>query len=528
MIPHEEIREKHDHSWTYRLLETIRNSRVQEDLSEVCTTLQKLEDPRVVQPLLQILEDTALPTHMREAASTILGGSCIGLCEDDRRHWWSSSDEILRRHAVLEARTSEAELLVPIASDPDHRFHAEAIRSLQFGFEEPEFQRLSITALSHHDPEVRRAGARNLIWEEPYEAQDALIKALSDESDDVADEALTSISYFSSQKIMRALAELTECAKESRREEIDGVFCKNQHDFEEAYHRLSGDSQAFFHTWLKPVEDLLDLEMEEEEEAAEAEEVVDEVVTLPKYPPDSDSFKILPTAQEIIDHFSDIDRYWQDSCILMFRYDWERLEEATRAVLVSFFQSHEDPSIRELACRPLSLWNRADVLETFLKDPCGGVRKYAACCLQSVTPDPAIASSLWAAYEDINCTGFRAGETLSAFVVHAPKEGLADLLADIALRERRISRKSAAIDELEKLGAHSHLRSLLSLLGEQPLVNWNIHSDLVDYCVSQKLSVPHFAELCGVDDLRLQESLAEAVPYLEPVLLKGLSYAARI
>jgi len=146
--------------------------------------------------------------------------------------------------------------------------------------------------------------------------------------------------------------------------------------------------------------------------------------------------------------------------------------------------------------------------------------------LKSIKSDPAIASSLWTAYEDVNCTGFRASETLAAFVVHAPREGLEDLLAEIALSERRISRKQAAIYELISLGAHSHMRTVLSLLGQPPLLNWSLHRELVDYCADQQLPVPYFAELCGVDDMQLQESLAKALPYLKPILLKGVSYAA--
>jgi hypothetical protein len=262
-------------------------------------------------------------------------------------------------------------------------------------------------------------------------------------------------------------------------------------------------------------------------ELDKAAEENEEAVVLPKYPPDSRSKMLPKTAEEMIEHFSDTDSYWHDSYLHFDVCDWNRMSEKEKRLLVAFFREHHDPHIRELACRPLSLWNRGDVLQEFLLDPCSGVRKYAACYLKQVTPDPSIASSLWAAYQDVNCTDYRASETLAAYVVHAPRAGLEDLLADIAQRERRISRKSAAISLLQDLEAHAHLTALLSLLGEPPLVNWSIHTELVDYCVSQEISVPYFAELCTADDLPLQQSLAKAVPYLKPVLLKGVSYAAK-
>lgn len=518
MIPHEEIRAKHDRSWTFRLVDAIRSSCSYEDLSEICETLQELEDPRAVKPLLQMLEDLSQPFNVRKAASEVLQFSCIGLCDDDRHGWWSSEDSLLRRHAVLEARTSEAHFLIPIASDPEHEFHEEAIRSLQYGFEEPEYQRLSINALSHKNPRVRRAAARNLIWEEPFEAQGGLIRALSDPVEDVANEALTTISYFSSQQILRALSELSKLVSGEKREDLDGVLCRHEYQFEDALSRLSGESHDFFRTWLKPVEDLLDFSEREESDSA-----------LPLSPNTTEQKfdSLLGSTSDIIDLFSDTDLYWHDMYLHFMRFDWASLAETERVALVEFFREHHDPHIREMACKPLSAWNRVDVLETFLRDRCTSVRKYAAIGLQSVAPDPSLAASLWSEYRSVNCTGIRSAATLLAFVVHAPRAGLEDLLVEIAITDRRASRKSAAIEQLVALEANSHMQSVLSLLGEPPLLNWAIHAQLVDYCAEQRISTPFFADLCQVDDLNLQRSLAQAVPFLQPVILKGVKYAAK-
>ncbi len=522
MIPYEEIRKNEDRSWTFRLLDTIRNSRPGDELDEVCNTLGGLDDPRSIEPLIQMLEDVSLPMHLRQAVSLVLRHNCIGRCESDRRSWWNSGDRLLKLHALLEARTSEADILIPVASNPEHELHYEAICGMEYGFEEPEHLRLLIRALGHPDAAVRQAAANNLTWEEPIEAEDGLIKAISDSEHDVADAALTTLSYFRSQKVFRSLSELRHISAESLRGEIGATFENQKEDFEMAYQRLEGQSKDFFLTWLKPIEDLLVFkDYVKEDEKVDAEEAT------PKHPPRRKEKAVLQTAKEVIAFFDDPDGCWSEKHCWRIECDWNQFSNSDRQILAEYFRTHSDHHIKEFGCKPLGLWDRGDVLESFLKDACGGVKRTAAYCLKSVTPDAAIASSLWKLYQDVNSTGNLAKDSLRSFVVHAPREGLEDLLTEIVRRERRQPRKQAAVDELIKLEAHAHMRSLLHLLGEPPLLNWWLHLDLVDYCVSQKLSVPYFSELCGVDDMRLQESLAEAVPFLEPVLLKGLSYATK-
>lgn len=505
MIPHEEIRNKKDRSWTFKLLDLIENSAPEDDLDDVCRTLGALDDPRAVRPLRSILEDFIRSDHIRRAACNAMNYMCTGCDAFDRRRWWNSGDSILRKVAIVEAKTSEADFLIPVASDPLHEFHWEAIRRLEYGFEEPEYQRLSIAALSHQNPDVREVAAHNLVWLEPIEAVDALLKTLLDPEDSVAEEALFSISYFRSRKVLSGLAEASIAAQVTRRDEIGSVFGGCQEDFEDAYHRLNGESLRYFQRWLKPIEELLDLNRT-------IRNVESVAASMPKGHQDSNK-RFIQTASEIIEFFDDADGCWSEKESWKVNINWESICTSEREKLTDYFGGHTDHTVREIACEPLGLWDRGDVLRVFLSDTCTGVRKRSAYYLKKVTPNLSLAPFIWQTFEDVNSAGWCAGELLDAYVVHAPKDGLEDLLLDIALTEKRTGRKQNAIFALWHLNAHTHIKRLFFLLGEPPLVNWSIHRLLVDYCVEQAIAVPNIFELSEVDDLPLQESLAKAFPF---------------
>lgn len=518
MIPHEEIRKNEDRSWTFKLIDIIMKSAPDEDLEAVCRTLDRLGDPRAIEPLIKILENTDLPYHVRAAAGDVLQSKCIARCEADRRSWWASGDKLLMKHALLEARTSEADIILPIANDPTHEFYCDAIDGMEFGFEEPEHKVLLCKALEHSSAEVRGIAVRNLSWDEPICAEDGLIKLLYDSDADVAYEALQALQWYDSQKSLLSLVGLQSCVRDSLRDDLLSAISNQLECFQSAYERLSRECHPFFLTWLKPIQNLLHLESAETQ-------VVD---ATPKHPPRASREKtLLRSAKEVISFFDDPDACWSRKHRFRLECKWDEFSSADREETTEYFRNHPDHSMREFGCCALAAWNRNDILETFLLDACGGVKRTAAYHLKKTSRDESISATIFSVYQDINSTGGLAKELLEAYVVHAPRAGLEDLLADIALNERRLSRKYTAVCALRKLGAHTHFQSLLCLLAEPPLINWSVHRELVEYCVERKISVPYFADLCKVDDLYLQESLAKAVPYLKPVLLKGVSYAAK-
>ncbi len=72
----------------------------------------------------------------------------------------------------------DEDAVLPIASDLTHPLHARAIDALAFNFEA--HQHLTIAALTHRDPEVRRAAVTTVLWEEPLGAVLGLLACLDD------------------------------------------------------------------------------------------------------------------------------------------------------------------------------------------------------------------------------------------------------------------------------------------------------------------------------------------------------------
>ena len=506
IIPHEEIRQRKDRSWTFRLMDLLMQSSPEDNVLEIADSLGALDDPRSIAPLLEVVQDTTISGQIRNAVCISLSSICTSDAFD-RAKWWRSGDEVLNKLAIMTAKSSDAEFLIPIASDPTHRLHHAAIDRLQWGFVEPEYQRLLIDAVDHPNAKVREVAVHHLVWEEPIEAEDALIRALYDQDDSVADEALFSISYFRTQMVLNGLAEASISAPESRRAEITGVFGACQKAFENAYHDLSGDSQKCFVHWLKPILHLIDLNRSSGEEGSEKTSCECRSNSTPANPK-----ILLQTVDEIVAFFDEADGCWYDRQSWRFECAWNSFCETARLHLAAYFTGHRDHSVRQVACVPFGLWNRGDLLANLLQDPCSGVRKNAAYHLKQVSPDAALAPFLWKAYNDINCVGY-VDEALEAFVRHSSDRALPDLLLSIAIDERRTGRKVAAISRLRYLNAHTHLKRLMFLLAEPPLVNWSAHRELVHYCYEREIDVPYFSYLREIDDLEFQEILSRTVPF---------------
>lgn len=496
-IPHAEIRHNIDRSWTMRLLNIILESKGGDDLDEVCATLGALDDPRALELLLSVVADSSQPDHLRQAAIDVLSSGCISCTESDRRGWWASGDPFLQRLAILEARTSESDILLAILRDAGHVFHKEAISSLEFGFEEPDFLKFSIRALSHQNPDVRVVAARNMLWNEPVMAEDGLIANLWGDDDDAAAESADVLVWYSSKRVHLAFDELRKHGPAHRQEDAQNCMYYFLEDVKYVLEHLDSCGREHFLQWLSPAKYESDSRAVPEAKIVQSRDNAE----LKK------DQSLISDASEIIALFDDLDGCWNGKAY--GSVDWKSVCFSHRLILADYFRSHTDHAVRDIACKPLSMWDRADILVEFLSDRCGGVRKSAAYYLRYVSLDSALALPLWNALTDVNCTSTRARETLESYVIHAPRLEAVDRLADIALSDRRISRVETALYELIRLQSHSQMHELLSLLAKPPMINWNIHTILVDYCNSQKIRIPNFVELCRADDLRLQEKLAE-------------------
>ena len=141
----------------------------------------------------------------REAAGSVLIELGRLPDRDTLVQWWYQGDEILRRTALWGFYADNAEIVIPIASDPDHPYHLDAISTLRFGFEMSEYQELNIKALSHHNPQVRKTAATNLLWSEPVKAEGPLIEATHDSDTDVAVEACYALAWYPTRQALRHL-----------------------------------------------------------------------------------------------------------------------------------------------------------------------------------------------------------------------------------------------------------------------------------------------------------------------------------
>src|SRR5512145_1957431 len=104
MIPYDDIIETGDRRWTLRLLERLTAPELTDDEREkVIRALQIASDPRSIGPLEGSLTDRDVPRMVRRAAGRVLRGLFYVAPDqqpDQLRRWWTSEDEILRRHAL--------------------------------------------------------------------------------------------------------------------------------------------------------------------------------------------------------------------------------------------------------------------------------------------------------------------------------------------------------------------------------------------------------------------------------------------
>jgi len=204
-IPHARIRELRDRSWTSRLLEALYGADPAEQRA-IAETLGVLSDPREVPALTAIVVSPNGPPGLRELAGHLLRGHHHERPPADLlQRWWDRGDRVLRRHALRSMPPGSPEVL-EVAADPRHRFHADAIAELAFGYEEPAHQRLKIAALAHREPRVRIAAAEALLFDEPWAAEGALVAALEDDVAEVALAARATLVYYDSRRALRALA----------------------------------------------------------------------------------------------------------------------------------------------------------------------------------------------------------------------------------------------------------------------------------------------------------------------------------
>ncbi len=151
---------------------------------DVVTSLAYVDDPRLTRRLRDLVFAENAPDEVRLAAYEVVEGGSDYFTDAERRAVWELNHPGLAR-CVLGSMRDE-DIVLPIATDPNHPLHARAVDALAFGFEA--HQDLAIAALSHRDPEVRCAAVTTVLWEEPLGAVPGLLACLDDDDDSVRSE----------------------------------------------------------------------------------------------------------------------------------------------------------------------------------------------------------------------------------------------------------------------------------------------------------------------------------------------------
>ena len=137
-----------------------------EERDDVVTSLAYVDDPRLNHRLRDLVFDENAPNQVRLAAYEVVDRSSDYFSDAEQRAIWDLQHSGLAGRVLGSIR--DEDIVLPIATDTAHPLHARAIDALAFGFEA--HQDLAITALSHRDPEVRRAAVTTVLWEEPIGA----------------------------------------------------------------------------------------------------------------------------------------------------------------------------------------------------------------------------------------------------------------------------------------------------------------------------------------------------------------------
>ncbi len=491
-IPHEQICDTEDRSWTFALVDEVGSASASEaERDEAVGTLACLEDFRSIGPLTAVLEDLDFPGSIRGAAAQVLVGFDDSTTGERRRRWWESGDLVKMEHALRLMERSEADIIVAVAANDRHPLQRVALVGMAFDFDEARYQSVKIRALAHPEADVRDDAAWVLMWDEPVAAEEPLVSAASDPFSDVAASAVSTLQYYPSRRVLRVLAELAETKDEQVRAEAVKSFDANQSRFE--YLATYGDPQqvTLLRDWMEPVADLVRWPAD----------VQDRDVFSPPGKPS----RIAMSECDLLALLAEPDGEWRAKKETLRQVDWERYAVGERARLCKALTVHPDPVVREIATTPLAAWSRNDELLALTADPSFSVRKSAMYRLGLVPRDSTLADVAWDYM--LAAGGTTAGEALRTYVAHADAREAKERLSEMAWTNGRETIRTQAIVCLADLGSVRELERLVPLLRETPRVSWATHIEIIDGLRELGLPEPDLEHLASVDNLELMHSI---------------------
>jgi HEAT repeat protein len=505
MSPYLEILKSADRAATPVLLTRLRADDLGDDeLELMAESLATLSDPRSFGALLELLEDIRRPVPIRRAVGRSLRNmehSTVEVPEGRIRGWWQASDAVLREHALLSMDAHDCpDLVEAVASDPNHPMQADALGQMDFGFASRRQQEIKIRALSHPNPEVRAAGARGLLWDEPIRGEEPLIRATDDPVPEVAAEAINTLQYYPTRRVVTCLERhLTHPDPRVREDAEESYGCLRGSILARLVDRCEAVSRRV-RRWLGPT--LETLHFADEELRPEPSESGTRL---------AESNVPARTEAEIVARLTDLDTSPLILSEVLDDITALSISEAGQNRITELLLNHFDPFVRGWAVSILSRWQDEQGLLRLARDSSFAVRKSAIYWLSRLpNPNPAIGELAWQYLRTPTLFSCALTEPLQTYVAHAPREEAIPRLVSIALdAENREELRSTAIWQLERLGAADELTGLLPLLQEEPQVTWRLHLAVLSAIKEVKLPVPDLSRLEEVDNLDVQWALGE-------------------
>ncbi|MBP3957799.1 hypothetical protein J8F10_21310 [Gemmata sp. G18] len=510
MLPYATITESADRRWTFRLLDRLTAPDLPDDeRTDLVDALTAVSDRRAVPILERLLTDRSRKAAIRGAAGAVLRDMPdldADVPKGVLRGWWAGADPILRRHALLSMGSRHRpDVVRTVAADPTHPLRVTALGRMTFYFDSPADLRLKIAALADPDPAVRETAAAILFWDEPVAAEAALVAATADAVEGVAVEAVRTLQYYPSVRVIRCLHGFLDHPSERIRDYARDSFADIRY---ECLHHLGGSDprvSARVRRWLDPVWDLLSYSAEELSPPDE-----------PPYTRPAAQETRPPAASDVLRLLTDPDTSPKVLEDVLWRSTWEPYPAADRRRLRPVLLNHPDPLVRERATVPLLAWADAEGLLALVEDPDFGVRRSAMYRLGLLPPNPLIAAVAWNHLHRPGVFGMHATETLGTFVAHAGRdEGVPKLFSIAVDPARPENLRRAAVDDLVGHGAAAEVGRLTGLLAEPPAVTWALHIAVLEAVDDLGLSAVDATALEGVDNLFVQAAVAKVAKHAE-------------
>jgi hypothetical protein len=503
---HSRIRADEDRSFTPRLMDVVLAGPIgTADWDEAAETLRWLEDPRTIRPLRAFVEDLSAPTEARRTIGRVLGSFDMTDTPAQRVAWWRSGDDVLAEHALGVMERSEASIVAAVAADPRHELQAVAMATMEWGFEEPEYQRLKVDGLRSDRPDVAAAAAHTVSWDEPLAGEAPLRDLLLATDPDSATRAAYSLQYFPS---LETLDHLRQCAgrihpeaEEQRAESVEFIVGSIRSDLE----RADGATRDRLQRWADAIGYPAD---DQEGEAGPPGR--------PRQPPPPSFDPVADPGrfEDVLDTTSGPFRPKLDD---LRAVRWADVTETHRDRIGARLAGHPDPDVRALGTVALRHWDRDGALVDLLGDEHAAVRKSAMYALGQIEPRPGIAALALAVVG--TGAGTAATEALTTYARHAAPAERGDELFELAGGDRRTSVRYAAIGLLDDTGEEERLARLLPLLHEAPEVNWDCHLALLFTRVARQADERRLRALVEVDNLDIA---CQAASVLSQIAGRGL------